>query len=128
MKIETKYDIGETVYPIRLRGDSQFINCKLCEGYGKVEIKNSDKKARCPDCYGRCGKATWKKDKCFLEAGYASRIGKIQTETFSKRIKGLGKIRYMIEGEIGIAWEETDLFPTKESARAECDKRNELLN
>ena len=96
-----------------------------------MDIKNSDKKATCPDCSGACGSATWKKDKWFLEARYTSTIGQIQTETYGKRSEGVDGNKYMIEATgigSGTAWKETDLFFTKEAARAECDKRNELLN
>ena len=46
MEIKTKFNIGDTVYPIFLSMDVVFETCKTCNGVGSVKINNTDNPRR----------------------------------------------------------------------------------
>jgi len=49
--IEHKYNIGDTVYIVASKSNPIKTECKLCNGSGQVEIKQSIWK--CPSCKGK---------------------------------------------------------------------------
>ena len=53
MKIESKFDLNETVWEISREMKKRFERCKFCDGEGKIELNNISR--TCPECYGRNG-------------------------------------------------------------------------
>ena len=127
MKINTKYNFGDFVYPIRMGGYEKFINCELCDGIGKLTIENK-KTITCPDCYGRCGNKEYIHDKYYVSHDSFGAVGSIRTELYdNKYTDKKSEITYMLDSTgvgSGTLWKEGELFKTSDEAQAECDKRN----
>ena len=51
MQIETKFNIGDTVYVCKNNSTKDLENCKICDGKGAIIIK--DESFCCPKCHGR---------------------------------------------------------------------------
>lgn len=125
MKIKTKFDLGDNVFPIDEVIEEKQVKCFECSGRGYYET-DTEKVSRCEYCYGRGaskgrGEREWRID----EDSYGF-IGKISTEVYQKGY-GESKCRYMLNSTgigSGRIWDEKDLFKTIEEAQMECDKRN----
>jgi len=131
MKIKTKFNLENTVYPIKRHGYNGFIKCKTCNGRGKVSINNTNKEFTCPDYYGIGGKKEWMPDRWVVCTDKISSIGKIDVELYSKKYSKDNKnvFRYMIYSTgigSGTLWDESDLFLTSKEANLECDNRNKI--
>ena len=118
MKIETKYNIGQTVYWIISSREKLPAVCDFCNGTGQITGHNN-KTRHCPECRGRT-QFEWSEDKYLVRgpltigqvrayAGYNDNVDYMCTET------GLGS---------GSLYDEKRLFPTYAEAQAECDRRN----
>lgn len=144
MKIETKFDLGQTVYKISQRCEPYRDTCERCNGEGEFAAAKGEP-IRCPDCgyavlHGH-EKGTVQK---FREEAWlvecALTIGKIQAErysttggdpdsTFCNMKPGThdDKTGYMCwetgVGSGSVHYEDT-IFATKEEAQEECDRRN----
>ena len=127
MKIETKFNHGDFVYPILENFDGIKNQCKTCDGTGRVHINGSERTITCPDCCGRGYSIGYADRKWKVCSEFASEIGKISVEHYAGKYKQSCKITYMIETTgvgSGTAWYEHNLFLTLEEAQKECDKRN----
>jgi len=125
MIITTKFDLNHWVYPIVRGGYDEFIPCDVCNGEGKVIISN--KEFTCPACYGRKGRREYIEDRWNVSTDCAGIIGKIDAEKYGDEYPNTSRTIYMLSTTgvgTGTLWPEEVLFPTKEEAQAECDKRN----
>ena len=129
MKITTKFNLGDAVYPIQRGGCSIFIPCKTCNGTGRITITESGENLLCPKCYGRKGSQEWQQLKWGIPFS-AGTIGKIDLELYAEEYHEDhdDKTQYMLSitgvGS-GTLWYENQLFLSHEEAQKECDKRNE---
>ena len=57
MQIETKFNVGDTVYVCKNNSTKDLETCKICDGKGEITIK--DVSFCCPKCHG--GKFTYSK-------------------------------------------------------------------
>lgn len=57
MQIETKFNVGDTVYVCKNNSTKDLETCKICDGKGAIIIK--DESFCCPKCHG--GKFTYSK-------------------------------------------------------------------
>jgi len=123
MKIETKYNLGQKVLQIQSYPKSEEIICKPCNGVGRITTLD-DSMQRCVKCKG-CGYNVEYKPTAY-DIIQTITIGKIITNSWPDKTQ---ENRYMcLETGIdtGIMWRERDLWPDKEMAQAECDRRNKL--
>ena len=140
MKIETKYNFGDKVWEISPEPKQIWLTCSFCNGLG--EITGKDNKTRsCPECYDRKGRYISK------NIGWRIReeltIGEVEVtivgedpvgtpghEQFSNYGPQKAKYEevYMCK-ETGIGsgslHDVSTLWPTKEKAEAECERKNE---
>ena len=115
MKIETKFNIGDKVYPIEKVNDIETTTCDVCSGTGKVKIENSDLKAICPLCtFGKIHKVN---KISYYPCG--SRI--LEKILISKK-----SIEYLDEFSNPIP--EDELFTTKDDALEYCIKKEKEQN
>jgi predicted RNA-binding Zn-ribbon protein involved in translation (DUF1610 family) len=128
MKIETKFNVGDTVYAIAHFSEEKFITCPTCNGLLKITING--KTFTCPDCYGHGGEKIWlpKKWDIYNEEGMLAGYNHVNKIDIDINKKGM-EIRYILgtkysKSESGTLWLEEDLFFSKEKALKECEKRN----
>ena len=119
MKITTKYNIGDSVYPLS-HGDYIKKQCETCHGEKNidVEINSSKRLLDCPDCEGTGIISVWHDD---WRSHEMKELWKIQID-----ITIIGeKINYWF---YCLDWfKESEIFSTKAEAEKECEKRNKLL-
>lgn len=124
MNIETKYNIGDYVYPIQKDFVPEYIMCNTCEGTGIIFTLNKVEKLICPKCYGRGGKQDYKFTEWITKDSLYSKIGLIiSTVREGNNIEN----KYMIESTgigSGTFWYEDDLFSNVREGDEECIKRN----
>ena len=120
MIIKTKYKLGDITYKIFDYAEKSFVNCSACNGTGKVALEGT--KYKCPKCYGFIGEWVFSESKWRIVGAHT--IGQVRAEITREDLK----ITYMCE-ETGIGsgtvHYEDSLFPDRNSAQKECDKRNE---
>lgn len=127
MKIETKYNLGDHVYPIVRSGYNGFKICETCNGNGSVTINKTEKTISCPDCYGRGGAEQWIEERWMVDYNSFGMIGKFSVEMYQKKYKREDRIWYMLDSTgvgSGANWEEKNVFKSIEEANDECDRRN----
>lgn len=129
MNFKTKYNHGDTVYPISIQREEIKVptNCEVCGDTGEVEIKG--KNYTCPKCKGNTyhfieGEVIW-----YVNTYDEGIIGNIKIEDYDKKYKreNDNKISYMLDSTgigSGHVWNEKDLFLSQEEAQKECNKRN----
>lgn len=128
MQIDTKYSIGQTVHAITSDFCTRKIKCPACHGSGMVPIDGES--FCCPKCKGhglfdRHAGHKWVP----TETGV---VGNVQVTVTAARFldtwdKPSPHITYMLDTTgvgSGRLWEESDTFPSREDAQAECDRRN----
>ena len=110
---------GNMAYSIREICNEYYENCPICEGRNKIEIKSHEYDCPNTNCFdGKVRKVTPIKWGIF-------RVGQVDSITIEYR-KGKWERVYYQSGNGSI---DKDIFPTKESALKECNKRNtEMLN
>ena len=141
MKLESKYDFNDTVWSIRFGSKQIFTPCDFCSGSGRIEGANKESRA-CPACYGHKGKSKTVGTEWFILTEGPLTVGQIRVVSncaFAGYRDMMGvsnygpqqakaKVEYMcFETGIGsgsIHYEDL-LWPSKEEAQAECDRRNE---
>lgn len=138
MKFESKFSLNQKVYRISYHTEENTVKCEACNGMGDIILLNNEK-STCPKCYGRGTITTYRKQKWFLTPDYM-KIGQCRAEItiFSKvgvfdnigeyNPEKIEKVYQYMCYETGIGsrtlhYEDT-LYPTREEAQAECDKRN----
>jgi hypothetical protein len=120
MEIKTKFEIGQEVFAIYNTEKRVAEICPTCNGTRKVTI--NDKLFACPNncSYGYVYVYTPKH--WLIETN--SQVGNVRADIFGDR----EKIEYMLISTgvgSGRLWNESDLFPTREEAEAECARRNQ---
>jgi len=128
MKIETKYSLGDTAWKINQNKPKVWIPCTFCGGskhqlnefVEKTEVTGLDgSKKRCPDCFGRGGNHDFLELEWRVERSLV--IGQVRFEVSENKPE---EESYM-EDSRGVYVHYADtLYPTKNEAQAECDKRN----
>jgi hypothetical protein len=142
-RVETRYNIGQTVWPIMSWTRHDTVPCETCEGRGRFEVLPG-KFAPCPDAsYSgvghRCDNGRkhrqWRTE-WVVEP--PSQVGSIQFEIRAAAHRryetardhstvGLDEERYMLERTgvgAGTVWGVNKLFASEAEAQAECDLRN----
>jgi hypothetical protein len=125
MNITTKYSLGDRVYPITLKMETETKQCEECSGRGYV-LTDTGRERQCDRCYGRGELNIRSYNKYIVETGSYGVIGKVEVEFYGAD-NSQTKIKYMLDSTgigSGVLWPENKIFFTKEEAQAECDKRN----
>ena len=126
MIIQTKYKLSQTIWFICNKREQIDYPCPTCKGVGEVKINDTPPRS-CPDCWGKRIRTKWEDTKWLVELPMV--IGQVRCEITGKPDEIQQKNQYMCyESGIGTGsiYFEKDLFPTKESAEAECKERNKL--
>ena len=130
MNIETKYGLGDQVWLVRRNKPKTWVRCTFCDGYEKQQanlapnttITGGDGSTKtCPSCHGRGG------GNVYLELAWCVAttltLGMVRVRKSSSEYDE----EYMAH-ETGIGsgsiYNVENLYPTKEEAQAECDRRN----
>lgn len=138
MKIETKFDFGDTIYFIGQARRQTWIPCPLCDENGEIVVINGNTR-RCPDCYGRRGKTEYGLHEWRISKGPVT-IGQIRVDVRQEyrdgdvsdfdnfgHQSGYHEEGYMCR-ETGIGtgsvYESDRCFATRAEAEAECARRN----
>lgn len=134
MKITTKYSAGDSVTAICHENARQIIKCQCCENTGSVTI--SGEQFECPKCDGKAKHPVWRGRRWFIHVA-DSPVGQVRVEfTAARKAQSwddegdkpeLMEIQYMLEATGiggGSLWSEENVFPSREEAQAECDRRN----
>ena len=129
MIIETKYSLGDEVWPIWRGRREVRTPCPMCGGVGWLEINSINE--QCPLCYGRCHIISWEPEAWLLREFGCAVVGRVDATIYAPKHRPKyddnGPISYMLT-ETGIGsgqiWYEQDLFPSREEALAACDIRN----
>jgi hypothetical protein len=112
-----KYNIGDEVYLLLEKYNTDVIPCVTCEGLGNLKTV-SGVEVKCAQCGGRGS----------TRHGYNTQEVlkyKIEIEAIAIIYNNICYTNYYDNSET--KWfEEKDMFLTKEEAQAECDKRNEV--
>lgn len=139
MIIETKYSMFDKVWHIGFTPIKKWVQCEFCDGSGNIFGKNN-KGRSCPECHGygghdKLGQKKWQVKGKFTigqiraEITGEDPIGTPEHEMFSNfgPQKFAYRETYMCK-ETGIRsgniYEVDRLWPSKEEAQIECDKRN----
>ena len=126
MELTTKFNLGQTVYPINCYSEKIIETCAVCNGSKNITLVD-DESYRCPKCYGNGNLTSYGAN--IYHVGEATMIGKVDVEKYFKPNKGDDRIKYMLYSTgigSGTLWDEKDIFATEEDASAECEKRNIL--
>ena len=130
MRFETKYGIGDYVHLIhRVNVSLPPEPCSACEGTGKCVLKGQS--YRCPKCDGKAVTQEQGRGWVISDAGEIRHI-EIRTRTpddspddreeWDQRPE---EVRYMFaRSRSGGVYEEHSLWPSREAALAECERRN----
>ena len=126
MIINTKYNLGDMVYPITTRMERIRVatNCPVCKDSGEVEIKG--KKYTCPECNGDTYHINYGDIEYYVDCDNG-KIGKIETEIYDREYEDHDNYEYMLDSTgvgSGQCWKEENLFLSKEEAQMECNIRN----
>ena len=124
--INTKLNIGDTIYNICCTAFTGQNECEVCNGTGKIKIPNWNDEY-CPKCYGKgyietYGEKEWRLDQDFC----GLKVGKIEAEQGLIRKNGKNtyvKARYSPVGFSNFINEE-DIFSSEKEALDECKFRN----
>lgn len=139
MKLKTKYSPSDKVWWISRDRRKVWEPCSFCGAEGRIVGK--DKVDRlCPECYDNKGKYTYHEMQYAITDRSPLTIGQVQI-SYTGKTEGLSEAfdnfksqdekteeRYMcVESGIGSGsvYYVADLYPSREKAQAECDKRNE---
>lgn len=127
MIVETLYNLDQEVFYISEDYASKIVKCVTCKHTGKVMI--GDEEFVCPKCRGSSAHPQSCGRKWFFNG--SGKIGRIDVASTSpKYIEGRHKpveVQYMLDStgvHSGTLHNEDTVFPTREAAQAECDRRN----
>ena len=127
MKFESKYNIGDRVVPITRGQVKTWVPCGFCSATGRATGADGSDQS-CPKCYGLSGEYIYESEPSWHLADEITSlcIGDVQMREGYR-----SEERYMAE-ETGIGngtiWDMDKIFPSKEAALEECEKRNKELN
>lgn len=143
MKIETKFSLGQMVWPIMSWTRHDTVPCETCGGRGSFEVLPG-KFSLCPDAtyhgYGpRCdGGRKHRQWRTEWAVELPSEVGMVRVELRAPKHRrtetpydhstvGVDEETYMLESTgvgTGSVWGVSKLFASQEEAQAECDRRN----
>jgi len=121
MQINTKYNLGDIVYPIWESEINEKFDCKACEGTGKVTMLDN-KVYKCPNCNGNV---------TYNVTGFRwePRIECIMIDNvFISTSSELDENYIMYQSISSEYYYENECFSDRKSAQLECDKRNKEQN
>ena len=141
MKFESKYYFGDVVYHIWQKATQTWETCPFCGGEKKTTGKDGSEHL-CPKCYGRAGqyilgKQEWQVVETLtiaeirIKARAEDPVGIDPGTIFANYgpQKGLYEEEYMCK-ETGVGsgsvYDVSTLFPSKDEAQAQCDRRNRV--
>ena len=135
MNLVSKYEMGQRVWSIQqTRVQKADRTCGACDGAKTVELRGT--KYECPECKGRGEVLVYGSGWVITNRG---KIGSIRIEheapyhheTYGDRemLPGVpySNVKYMLDTTgigSGTLYEEPNLWPSREEAQAECDRRN----
>jgi len=129
MNFESKYNLGDHIYCIS-RGSVQLppVTCTACEGSGMCDLRGE--RFHCPKCSGRGQTLAKGWGWTIADSGT---IRSIQAFTIKDEDRAdyddSGRpyaVKYMFSADgCGTVYAEHELWPSREAAQAECDRRNE---
>jgi len=140
MKIETRYNFGDKVWPIRLGQQCVTTSCTGCRGVGKILLLDGTS-GICPLCHGKGSRSEYRPMAWMIDGGPYT-VGKIEVaitdskgmyedgeEAIFENYKAQTNRResYMcVETGIGsgTCYYVHHLFPTQEKAQKACDRLN----
>jgi hypothetical protein len=128
MILTSKYDLNQHVVGILSLSTNQKVDCLTCQQTGKVTIKSET--FICPKCEGKCLYDKYIGERwVVVEESIIGLIRiSVRTPEYMNVIQNL-EVEYMLKDTgigTGTIWHEDMLWPTREEAQAECDRRNEL--
>lgn len=119
MIVETKFNLGERVFPVWHGCEEIEKVCPFCGGSGKISGANAVVRS-CPECYGEPVREyralAWNVGRSFV-------IRKIEVERHSGKDQEHDRIIYM-EGRSGQMYFEQHLFGSSAEAEDECARLN----
>lgn len=130
MKLESKFDLNQTVWAISSDTFRHIVKCEVCSCTGKVFIGGEE--FVCPKCNGRATRPQYDGVKWYI-SNHKAVVGKItltRTIPHSYNSDDDNRNTYMLDQSgigSGTVWPENRLFSSEEEAQAECDKRNGIL-
>jgi hypothetical protein len=129
------FSIGDVVFYIVQRSKQTFINCPLCDGHGRIKIKEESR--NCPDCYGRKGTMEYGLEEWSIHKDSVQILGVWHETTVSKFTIGQVRLEHTkrnkpkfsamcVETGIGSGsvYDMENFFSSQEEAENECIKRN----
>lgn len=144
MKLETRYNLGDTVYMVQQSMEYTYTECTMCNEEGQVlaQIDNKEYNITCPVCRGT-KKIQMSKEPLW---GLREEVN-LGISTRSPKAKAIFTIKEIIVSEESVAYKirlqspdlsltrfsldrftrvvkESELFPSKEEAIAYCNKMN----
>lgn len=139
MIIETKFDLGQTVWRIgRYQHESFVLPCRFCRGKGRLPLEgatNSTRYVTCPECHGSAKRAI-ESMPAWTVLG-STIIGKVSIEVVDPTVEGFNggspervrEERYM--GSTGFPsgsiYRAVEMFATEDEAREAVEERNARL-
>lgn len=117
LAINTKYDIGDTVYIIKREKIS--IVCPICDGKKKIEYK--EKLMTCPECHGAGCQQSQKEISVVKDESYKVNSIKISISNKNGDYTTRYKVYSMTES---CSRAEENLYCSKEEAQLVCDNLN----
>lgn len=139
MTIETKFNLGDTVYLIRCGRTHTPTPCPDCEGVGELLLATG-KTVPCIKCNRRGTVGRTLGDPKWITAGHLT-LGKVSVEIVRETPPGERESEFENFGPqtasrkeaymaydtgigTGINWQAEELFATEAEAAAECERRN----
>lgn len=120
MEIKTKYSVGDNIQKIIRR--NVYGTCVGCNGSGKQTILETGKSQKCTTCCGHTTSTTgWRWEISEYRPLDSFIISHLQINVDNNCDV---RILYSLDWHDEPDELEEDLFPTIESAQAECDRRN----
>lgn len=125
ISVNTKFAIGDDVFPINGRKEFNFSTCDICKGEGEIFLEG--KSFTCPGCRGSKNKkeqvhCVWSViENTIGGSAMPSKIKKIMVDVSEDCVE----IIYKLWGDPIRHFPEKDCFVTKEGALEECRRRNE---
>ena len=134
MKIETKFNIGDSVWGVDSDTFRRIVKCKPCSNTGKISIGGEE--LLCPKCNGVSTHAQVAGQKFYVST-FSAQVGQVRTEFTSSDFQNYSSantdrliIQYMLT-ETGVGsgriWDEDRLFASKEEAQRFCEDKNGSL-
>ena len=115
-----KFELGDVVIRIE-EIEKDYEQCDLCDGTGKIEVKNKNVKIECPQCHGK--------------GQLEQYLNKPRYEVVETDLTIVGIMKYPYDSMVYYnlichtkleEFEENLLFSSIEEAQLECNRLNQL--